>query len=174
MKILETTIASALTITITLIAAQGCMSSYGRDFDSPQEKREIREAHAKNKADNERMLTEVRTSKVPDDFEAKINAQFDETLKDPTSKVIEYTTRPIGSLVCGKVNAKNSYGGYTGKKPFFAYFGQDGRLMGLEVDLLQSRFEEKGWGYAYCSKTISCAFYGLLVLHNRCWPLPGN
>lgn len=120
----------------------------------------IRKAAAKNKADNEQMLTEVRTSDVPADFEAKVNARMDETLKDPDSKIVEYTSRPIGSLVCGRVNAKNSYGGYTGKEPFFAYFGHDGRLLGLQIDLKADDF--------YGCDRVDCAFYGIKVLFQRC------
>jgi len=57
---------------------------------------------------------------------ATINAGKDavkRTLKDPSSA--EFTNLRIGAfeggkLVCGNVNAKNSYGGYVGVKPFAA------------------------------------------------------
>jgi hypothetical protein len=39
-----------------------------------------------------------------------------------------YQGNPYGSLVCGTVNARNSYGGYTGQQPFSAYFSQAGTL----------------------------------------------
>lgn len=47
-----------------------------------------------------------------------------ETLKDPDSAKLESTFKESGAgegYVCGTVNAKNSYGGYVGKKPFYVY-----------------------------------------------------
>ncbi|KHE04764.1 MULTISPECIES: hypothetical protein [Citrobacter] len=47
-----------------------------------------------------------------------------ETLKDPESAKFESFFHSSGEndgYVCGTVNAKNSYGGYTGKKKFYVY-----------------------------------------------------
>ena len=46
-----------------------------------------------------------------------------EIMKDPDSvkfKDVEYKNYNDGKIVCGQVNAKNSYGGYTGFKRFIA------------------------------------------------------
>ncbi|WP_275221721.1 hypothetical protein [Citrobacter freundii] len=45
-----------------------------------------------------------------------------DTLKDPDSAKFESYFRDFGEdtgYVCGYVNAKNSYGAYTGKKPYY-------------------------------------------------------
>lgn len=45
-----------------------------------------------------------------------------DTLKDPDSAKFESFFRNFGEntgYVCGYVNAKNSYGAYTGKKPYY-------------------------------------------------------
>lgn len=58
---------------------------------------------------------------------------FDGSLKDPDSARYTFLAPTMGSLVngnlrqfgwfmCGTVNAKNSYGGYTGGRVFLAYF----------------------------------------------------
>lgn len=68
----------------------------------------------------------------PTDYKKSIERYLDSTLKDPDSKKIEYLGTPTtqwykagpiaggglvaGYAVCAYVNAKNSYGGYTGGK----------------------------------------------------------
>lgn len=55
-----------------------------------------------------------------------------DSLKDPDSAKLESSFHSSGEndgYVCGHVNAKNSYGGYTGKKPFYVYIDTaDGKL----------------------------------------------
>ncbi len=54
-----------------------------------------------------------------------IKARIIPTLKDPDSARFSppvASQQPDGSvLVCGSVNAKNSFGGYTGMKPYYAW-----------------------------------------------------
>jgi hypothetical protein len=58
----------------------------------------------------------------------QIDANFVRTLKDPDSRKIAYQGNPYGSLVCSTVNARNSYGGYTGQQLFAAYFRPAGTV----------------------------------------------
>lgn len=55
-----------------------------------------------------------------------------DSLKDPDSAKLESSFHSSGEndgYVCGLVNAKNSYGGYTGKKPYYVYIDtEDGKL----------------------------------------------
>ena len=83
--------------------------------------------------EHERTLNSIRSSKLPKNHKQLIDKQFTEILKDPTSRKVEFTSTPYGSLVCGLINAKNSYGGYTGKTPFTAYFDDKGNLQHLGV-----------------------------------------
>lgn len=58
------------------------------------------------------------------------------TLKDPDSAKFESLFKQSGEsdgYVCGYVNAKNSYGGYTGKKQFYVY-----------VDVLDGKINSNG------------------------------
>jgi len=55
------------------------------------------------------------------------------SLKDPDSAKFESSYKPSGENdghLCGKVNAKNSYGGYTGYKNYYVYINtKDGKLI---------------------------------------------
>ena len=59
---------------------------------------------------------------TPDDFKSQVDQALSAQLKDPDSRKIEILSQPIGGLVCGTINAKNSYGGYVGKQRFFVSF----------------------------------------------------
>lgn len=67
-------------------------------------------------------LTSAQTSAV--------HAGVRANLKDPESARFESLTAVKDAagdtIVCGMVNAKNSYGGYTGKQQFFGVFGPQG------------------------------------------------
>jgi len=64
----------------------------------------------------------------PNDYEQIIRAQLNMTLKDPESARINFLRQPqsgwngiggtikYGWFVCADINAKNSFGGYTGSK----------------------------------------------------------
>jgi hypothetical protein len=58
--------------------------------------------------------------------EDAISSAIKDTLLDPDSAQlsgIETAISPNGTLsACGYINAKNAYGGYTGKAPFFGSF----------------------------------------------------
>jgi hypothetical protein len=75
----------------------------------------------------------IRATALPQNYREQIDADFVRTLKDPDSRKIEYKGNPYGSLVCGTVNARNSYGGYTGQQLFSAYFSQAGTLATVDV-----------------------------------------
>lgn len=73
-------------------------------------------------------------------YEQIIRDRFSKVLIDPTSPIYEidkprkgYTKRSpmfntqeqFGWMVCGTINSKNRYGGYTGRSPFFVLFRGD-------------------------------------------------
>jgi hypothetical protein len=66
-------------------------------------------------------------------YAEQIDKSFVQRLKDPNSRQIAYVGKPYGSAVCGTINAKNSFGGYTGQQVFLAYFHETGDLAHLEV-----------------------------------------
>src|SRR5262245_3266310 len=70
---------------------------------------------------------------LPADYHILIDAAFVQRLKDPDSRKIDYIGHFYGSAVCGTVNARNSFGGYTGRHMFLAYFDGVGRLLDLQV-----------------------------------------
>ena len=58
------------------------------------------------------------------DFISIGEAVVRESLKDPDSAKFESFYHKVGDndgYVCGNVNAKNSYGGYTGRKEYFVF-----------------------------------------------------
>lgn len=64
-------------------------------------------------------------------------------LKDPQSATFSHMTRAMRpnargvptDTVCGSVNAKNSYGGYTGARPFVHFVGDNSVHIAGESDL---------------------------------------
>jgi hypothetical protein len=92
----------------------------------------------------EQQVAHIRGSTLPKNHKVQIDTSFVRTLKDPDSRKITYTGNPYGSLVCGTINARNSYGGYTGPQPFYAYFAPNGQLAELQSDfsLIKHLIEE--------------------------------
>lgn len=82
--------------------------------------------------DQKVLLAEAREARLPADYKKRIEARFVEILKDPDSRRVEYGGNPHGSVSCGTINAKNSYGGYTGRQPYVAYFTRSGEIAMLE------------------------------------------
>jgi Domain of unknown function (DUF4124) len=70
---------------------------------------------------------------LPTNYAEQIDKAFVQRLKDPASRQIGYIGKPYGSAVCGTINAKNSFGGYTGQQVFLAYFNGAGDLAHLEI-----------------------------------------
>jgi hypothetical protein len=87
---------------------------------------------------SERKALRPVTTLIPltDSQEGSVHQGIRERLKDPQSAIFgQMISGPIpgrvgSTLVCGWVNAKNSYGGYAGDKPF------TGLIIGLPDDAL--------------------------------------
>jgi len=73
-------------------------------------------------------IDRIKSAQLPKDYRAKVDNYFFENLKDPDSRKIEFRSHPFPGLVCGTINARNSYGGYTGRQPFIAYYRKDNSL----------------------------------------------
>jgi hypothetical protein len=71
-------------------------------------------------AKERKLIDEVRSATLPDDYKEQIDAEFVRILEVPDSRRIEYLENPYGSLMCGTIDVKNSSGDYTGKKPYYA------------------------------------------------------
>ena len=67
---------------------------------------------------------------LPNNYQDRIDQHWETLLLDASSRKIlnQHTEK---SLVCGLVNAKNSYGAYTGYHPFVAMFGKDEKVLFL-------------------------------------------
>lgn len=72
----------------------------------------------------------------PTHYKESIESYLESTLKDPQSKIVKYIDMPkkghwyysgnrFGYYVCANINAKNSYGGYTGFSKYFFAFQND-------------------------------------------------
>lgn len=85
----------------------------------------------------------------PKNYEAAIRAHFDQVLKDPESVRFRFNSPPrrayvnagliyggdvqwLGYMMDIEVNAKNSYGGYVGFKPYMVFF--DGESVRRVID----------------------------------------
>lgn len=76
-------------------------------------------------------------------FVTQAKAQITEQLKDPGSALFRglYVARQAGTgelMLCGEVNAKNSYGGYAGFTDFIS--GGPMKYMGGQVDALMDEY----------------------------------
>ena len=66
------------------------------------------------------LVTGVCHAQSPDQAIADAKAAIARKMKDPESaRFAGVVASPKGSTVCGWVNAKNSFGGYVGYKPFY-------------------------------------------------------
>jgi len=81
----------------------------------------------------EMVLAGLKQIPRPADYQARIDAMLVRMLKDPDSRKVAFTVLPWGSLVCGTVNARNGFGGYTGAQPFVAYFDTQGGIGDFKV-----------------------------------------
>ena len=96
----------------------------------------------------------------PSDYQALIKAYMAKTLKDPESaRYAEFSTprkehaianrRAIyGYSSCVQVNAKNSYGGYTGNQQFWFFF-QNGQIA-------RAQNVTTGFNIIYLGRPINC------------------
>jgi len=75
----------------------------------------------------------VHDGSVPADYKTEIDRALASTLLDADSRKVEFTVNPYGGLVCGRVNAKNTFGGYTGYKQFIAIFDSSKTLTRLQI-----------------------------------------
>ncbi|SFG28624.1 hypothetical protein [Neptunomonas qingdaonensis] len=90
---------------------------------------------------------------LPTSYDTTVDNYLNDSLKDPDSKRVKYIDTPkkghwyysgdqFGYFVCAAVNAKNSYGGYTGKSLYF---------FGFHNEELQAVFNDKELGGSYVS-----------------------
>jgi hypothetical protein len=74
------------------------------------------------------------TGSLPSDYKRLIDDIIAKNLIDAESRRMEWDSTPRGGLVCGKVNAKNQMGGYTGFKWFVAGFDNSKHLLGISME----------------------------------------
>jgi hypothetical protein len=115
--------------------------------EAEQEKRrrqaQVAEAEAATQATIEQTRAGIRGTPLPVNYRQQIDAYFAATLIDPDSRKIEILKNPYGSLVCGYVNARNSFGGYTGRQVFATYFNAEGKLVLSQDDFFCSYGQPK-------------------------------
>jgi hypothetical protein len=78
-------------------------------------------------------FAKVSSGSVPADYQQQADAWLADTLIDPDSRKVKFVSRPLRSLFCGTVNAKNRMGGYTGQAPFYGYFNESGKLVTMTI-----------------------------------------
>ncbi|CDH08116.1 exported hypothetical protein [Xenorhabdus bovienii str. oregonense] len=89
-------------------------------------------------------LTDISNSVVE-----KARVSVRNSLKDPDSAIFEYIypSSQYADIACGMVNAKNSYGGYTGKKKFIVNISNDTVVIDSDSELFSSKWDE------FCEKS---------------------
>jgi hypothetical protein len=98
----------------------------------PKAPRDEVQKQARQQAIND-VVAQIGSRSLPSDYKARIDAAFVRILKDPDSRKIEYGQTTYGSAVCGTVNARNAFGGYTGRQVFLVYFDTTGGLEHLKI-----------------------------------------
>jgi|GEM_PF-4373315 len=88
--------------------------------------------YAEKLSGQRQQIAMVRQTSLPADYAQRIDAAFVAILKDPDSRKISAMFTPAGSVVCGMINARNSFGGYTGPQPFMGYFDPPGQVIFLQ------------------------------------------
>jgi len=118
---------------------------------------------AKYRAENDDFIRAAEQGVVPKDYRQKVDRWMVENLKDPDSRKVEFG-KASHVVACGTVNAKNSYGGYTGKKPFTAWFTAgsevEGLLMWTDKDLAtwEKATLPSDLGYKYHWLMAACGY----------------
>jgi hypothetical protein len=108
-------------VIVTLVLLSGC----GQQLAQPSYYQTTpASAPAKEPAD----FAVAQSGRLPVDYKKKIDQYLIGYLKDPDSRKVTFGPTPYGGLACGEVNAKNSYGGYTGAQPFYAIFNERGNI----------------------------------------------
>ena len=103
--------------------------------------------------------------KRPANYRKVADARIASILKDPDSRKVRFGAMPYGGLVCGTVNAKNSYGGYVGDQPFYAVFDRSKELQTLmlftddEYTTFRQSKDPGDVGYEYHKLLKDCGFY---------------
>jgi hypothetical protein len=112
------------------------------------------------------MAAEAPSSPAPsfDTGSAMIEESIRSSLKDPDSAKFSWRTpfvwgsykptigrRSIGWVVCGTVNAKNSYGGYTGDYAVIGVIGH-GVIVAVDMDQPGRWSAHAGWVADQCRK----------------------
>lgn len=84
--------------------------------------------------------------------ESKVKEMIKESLKDAESaKFKDIKTFHDGKILCGSVNAKNSYGAYQGFSPFIFEITSEGFLQRIESDKTIEDNTKDWVGYELCS-----------------------
>lgn len=79
-----------------------------------------------------------------------------DSLKDPDSAKFDsffHRSSDSSGYVCGSVNAKNSYGAYSGKSPYYVYIEVEGRKLKSHgpVSIISDSNEKEMYKYSvYC------------------------
>lgn len=90
----------------------------------------------------------------PDNYKDIVQRYIDAKLKDPASAVVEYRADPgkiwqKGSIISSKeygwgvclwINAKNSYGGYVGRRPY-AFLIRNGTIVHVHGEMETNMFD---------------------------------
>jgi hypothetical protein len=93
--------------------------------------------------------------RLPDDYADKVDRFLAGMLKDPESRRVTFSASRVGALACGTVNARNSYGGYVGTRPFAASFDRGGQIATLRI------FSEDPLGGWYIGSDMDSQIIGI-------------
>ena len=116
---------------IGILTLAACSDDPAPRADPPPDPAQIAAARARLQTMVEAERQAAHAGTVPPDYQTQIDARFAQTLIDPNSRRIEFLKAPYGGLVCGAVNAKDRFGQYSGRHPFFAIFSPGGMLLRL-------------------------------------------
>ena len=109
-------------------------------------------------------LVSLDYGEYPTEYQSIVQGYFNKTLKDPMSAVIQYRAMPSkvwqnGSVistknhgwgVCVSVNAKNSFGAYTGFR-LYGFLIRDGRIVQIHGEMQNNTFDN-ALAQAFCKQ----------------------
>ncbi len=107
----------------------------------------------------------AREGHLPVSYKNVVDQRLSDILIDPDSRKVAFLSNPYGGLVCGTVNSRNTYGGYTGKQPMYATFDAKAMLVGLEtfdptqMELYHNFMQPYKPGYRFYKLLWDCNFY---------------
>ena len=107
------------------VVAVGMLALLAACAEPPTRNPSQQERSAKDAASQADWQARVSAGRLPVGWRERVDRMLADRLNDPGSRRILEMRNPSGGLVCGRVNARNGFGGYGQPMFYYVLFGPD-------------------------------------------------